>query len=179
MKTLIAAILSFGILGAVTPANSDTLINELEWEIDKSHEGLYCLAQNIYFEAQSEPLAGQFAVADVVLNRVRDERWPESICGVIKQSKISQWHLNNTGKRVPVLNQCSFSWFCDGKSDVPKNREAWKTAQTVAIQIIQSKTFRGITEGATHYHATYVKPSWTLSFQYVGQIGKHLFYRDD
>src|SRR6056300_234304 len=86
---------------------------------------LYCLAQNIYFEAKSEPLAGQYAVADVVLNRVQDTRYPNTICEVVKEGPIKEsWKTKqdpnlSDDERIfyPKKNKCQFSWYCDGKAD--------------------------------------------------------------
>lgn len=158
---------------------SDTLQNKTEWFIDESHKEINCLAKNIYFESRSDMRAGQIAVADVVLNRVKDTRWPNTICGVIYDGPISEWHYENTGKKIPIKNKCQFSWYCDGKSDEPKDINSWRNAQIIAYQIVINKNFRGITEGSTHYHAEYVSPSWKNSLQYVGQIGSHLFYREN
>jgi len=177
MKLLTALVLGAALSVTAFSATGDTLQEDVEWSIDKSHKQILCLAKNVYFEARSDMLAGQFAVADVVLNRVRDTRWPNTICEVVYQGPVSTWHLENTGKEVPVRHKCQFSWYCDGKSDDPTDRESWRNAQMVAYQLIGNKTHRGITSGSTHYHATYVSPSWSLSFQYVGQIGEHLFYR--
>lgn len=180
MKSSIFIIgMGFLALSSAFSANSDTINSNSVWLIDNSHKDIQCLAQNIYFEARSDLTAGQFAVADVVLNRVRDSRWPNTVCEVVYEGPISRWHLENTGNEVPVRHQCQFSWYCDGKSDEPKDREAWISAQTIAYQILYHDTFRGITEGATHYHATYVNPSWNLAYHRVGQIGAHIFYRAD
>ena len=138
-----------------------------------SHENepqAWCLAQNIYYEARGSSLADQAAVADVVLNRVSDNRYPNTICEVVQQGKQ---HANGQMKR----NQCQFSWYCDGKSDYPTNQEAWSKAQQTAYMMIYYQDFRGITEGATHYHADYVKPKWARGLQLVGRIGEHIFYR--
>jgi spore germination cell wall hydrolase CwlJ-like protein len=138
-----------------------------------SHENepqAWCLAQNIYYEARGSNLADQAAVADVVLNRVSDSRYPNTICEVVQQGKQ---HANGQMKR----NQCQFSWYCDGKSDYPTNQEAWSKAQQTAYMMIYYQDFRGITEGATHYHADYVKPKWARGLQIVGRIGEHIFYR--
>ena len=74
-------------------------------------------------------------------------------------------------------NKCQFSWYCDGKADTTPNSEMWRQSQAIAYQIVVLTTMRGITEGATHYHATYVDPYWASSLQMVGTIGKHVFYR--
>jgi len=134
--------------------------NEEEW----------CLAQNIYYEARGSNLADQLAVADVVLNRVQDTRYPNTICGVVKQGLK---HPNGQMKR----NQCQFSWYCDGKSDYPTDKDAWVNAQQRAYMMMVHGDFRGISEGATHYHANYVQPRWARNFDLVGRIGVHVFYR--
>jgi len=142
--------------------------------IDKQ---LKCLALNIYYEARSSNLADQAAVADVVLNRVRSADYPNTICKVVKQGKISKWQLQINGKRIPLRNRCQFSWFCDGKPDIPLDQDAWEKAKLLAVQIYKYMVFRGITEGSLFYHATYVNPFWALHYQLVGTIGKHKYYR--
>ena len=146
---------------------------------------LYCLAQNIYFEAKSEPLAGQYAVADVVLNRVQDTRYPNTICEVVREGPIREsWktrqHADLAPKEriyYPVKNRCQFSWYCDGKSDTIRDSDAWRMAQIIAYKIVHTDKMRGITEGATHYHADYVSPKWASKIQLVGSISTHIFYR--
>ena len=146
---------------------------------------LYCLAQNIYFEAKSEPLAGQYAVADVVLNRVKDIRYPNSICEVVKEGptreswKTRQHEDISPKERIyyPVKNRCQFSWYCDGKADTIRDNDAWRMAQIIAYKIVHTDKMRGITEGATHYHADYVSPKWAKQIQLVGSISTHIFYR--
>ena len=138
-----------------------------------SHENepqAWCLAQNIYYEARSSNLADQAAVADVVLNRVQDTRYPNTICEVVKQGR-----QDSNGNMI--RNQCQFSWYCDGKSDYPTNKDSWVSAQQTAYMMIYHSDFRGITEGATHYHATYVSPKWAKQKQLVGRIGNHIYYR--
>ena len=129
----------------------------------------HCLALNIYFEARSSNLADQYAVADVVLNRVDSPSYPSSICDVVKQGK----HYNG----IPIKDSCQFSWYCDGKSDIPTDTDAWNNAQLVALQILDHDTFRGISEQSTHYHAHYVHPYWANHLHLVGTIGAHKYYR--
>jgi len=130
----------------------------------------WCLAQNIYYEARGSNLADQAAVADVVLNRVQDTRYPNTICEVVKQG---QQYANGQ----MIRNRCQFSWYCDGKSDYPRDKEAWTKAQQTAYMMIYYQDYRGIAEGATHYHANYVDPEWARDLQLVGRIGVHIFYR--
>lgn len=142
-----------------------------------SDEEVYCLALNIYHEARGSTFADQVAVTDVVLNRVYDHRYPNTVCEVVHQAKISQWHLENTGRRVPVRNQCQFSWHCNGRPDEPNDHRAWRDAQYLAYNMYYYDYFRGITEGATHYHATHVSPFWAPTLQRIGQIGSHIYYK--
>ena len=135
-----------------------------------------CMALNIYYESRGSNFADQVAVADVVLNRVNDRRYPDTVCDVVHQGKQKpSW--KDKSVMVMVRNKCQFSWYCDGKADTPHMGDAWINAQTVAWRIIQFGEYRGLTEGATHYHATYVEPSWAGSLQLIGTIGKHVFYR--
>jgi N-acetylmuramoyl-L-alanine amidase len=131
---------------------------------------MWCLAQNIYYEARSSNRADRIAVADVVMNRVNDNRYPNTICDVVKQG---EQHANGKMKR----NRCQFSWYCDGKSDWPTNMDAWVEAQQIAYNMLVHSDARGITEGATHYHATYVEPNWARHYALIGRIGEHIFYR--
>ena len=140
---------------------------------------LHCLAMNIYHEARGETLAGQVAVTDVVLNRVEDRRYPNTICSVVHQAKFSKWWMKNKGKEVPLKDKCQFSWYCDGKDDTPTEGRAWSNAQTVARNMLIRGDHRGITKGSTHYHATRVDPYWarSMGMQLVSQIGEHIFYK--
>ena len=131
-----------------------------------THPQEWCMAQNIYFETRGSSLADQAAVADVVLNRVNDDRYPNSVCDVVKQGSMS-----GKGKG------CQFSWWCDGKSDWPTNKTAWLKAQELAYKVMHYDSFKGITEGSTHYHADYVNPKWASTLTIVGQIGDHIYYR--
>jgi spore germination cell wall hydrolase CwlJ-like protein len=135
----------------------------------------YCLALNIYYEARGSNFADQMAVADVVLNRVQDRRYPQTVCNVVYQGEHKpSW---KTGNPIPIRNRCQFSWYCDGKPDDPKDTDAWMAAQANAYKIMNYGEFRGLTEGATHYHAGYVNPRWASSLQLVGKIGDHVYYR--
>jgi len=150
-----------------------------------SEPDLYCLATNIYFEARAESLAGQFAVADVTLNRVNDKRYPDNVCAVVMQAKMREsWKtkqhkdlLDSEREYYPVRHKCQFSWYCDGKSDTVYDSDSWRRAQTVSYMIMVNRKYRGITEGSTHYHADYVSPKWAPELDLVGRIGTHVFYR--
>lgn len=152
---------------------------------EKSHPDEYCIALNVYYESRADNLAGKYSVADVVLNRVQDSRFPTTACNVIREGIMYESWSTKQHKDLyeeeriywPKLNRCQFSWFCDGVSDIPTNQAAWRDAQIIAYNIVQFGTFRGITEGATHYHATYVRPNWSLVYQLIGRIGQHIFYK--
>jgi N-acetylmuramoyl-L-alanine amidase len=136
------------------------------------HEEAHCLAQNVYFEARGSSLADQAAVADVAINRSLDRRYPDTICGVVRQGRQDE-HGNM------IRHQCQFSWYCDGKPDRPTDIDSWNEAMLIAWGMLERGRYRGITEGATHYHADYVNPRWTADLHLVGTIGRHIFYRWD
>ena len=171
----------------ISYAQAITLPNVVEGELytESSHPELYCLAKNIYFEAKSEPIAGQYAVADVVLNRVKDSRFPNTICEVVYEGPVREsWQTKKQpdlkdAERIyhPIRDRCQFSWWCDGKSDNIKDGDAWRKAQEIAYRLVNDYKHRGLTEGATHYHATYVNPKWAPTLDLVGRIGTHIFYR--
>lgn len=155
---------------AAVQAQEQQLLHE---ESQKQH---LCLAMNIYYESRGSNLADQAAVADVVLNRVVSTKYPNTICEVVHQGKQRpSWKDPNV--MVMVRHMCQFSWYCDGKADNPQDEDAWADAQMLAYYMIEYDQYRGISEGATHYHATYVNPSWNRNMQLVGRIGSHVFYR--
>ena len=133
---------------------------------------LMCLALNTYHEAKNQSMIGQIATAQVVMNRVADSRYPNTVCEVVKQGPKYK------GSDVPVRHKCQFSWFCDGKSDEPKrDSEAWFKAQDYARIVLSGRIALDVTEGATHYHATYVRPSWAKTKTRTTRIESHIFYR--
>ena len=105
------------------------------------------------------------AVSDVVQNRVESHRYPDTVCDVIYDGGETKRH------------KCQFSWYCDGKADTPKNSEAWERSRKFARDFYVHGMYRGITEGSTHYHASYVKPYWAPTLDRVTRIGSHIFYR--
>ena len=136
-------------------------------------EALVCIALNVYHEARDQPFIGQVAVAQVVMNRVYDDRYPNTACKVVKQGPTYSWTDG-----FPVRNRCQFSWYCDGKSDKPKDGTAWMDAMRIAHGVYYGN-LDDFVEGATHYHATYVQPEWAESKTKVVQIADHIFYRWD
>ncbi len=129
-----------------------------------------CLSLNIYFEAAIESTAGKLAVAQVTLNRVRSNRYPDTICSVVKEGR----HYNSG---LPKRDQCQFSWYCDGKHDNPRETPAWRDSQNIAKYVLSHPNLIDITDGATHYHADYIDPPrWARKKEMTLQIDTHIFY---
>jgi len=131
-------------------------------------EAVMCLTMAIYFEARGEPVEGQIAVAQVVMNRVESEEYPNTVCDVVKQGRY--W------KHVPIRHKCQFSFWCDGRPEVIANPDAWGTAFIYAGTVYMG-WLPDTTEGATHYHATSVKPRWSIPMTLTTQVNNHVFYR--
>ena len=162
MRYLTAIILSLAVIAATADVQAKSL-----GDVKKSGHSpdVHCLAQNIYHEARGEPMVGKAAVAHVVLNRAADRRWPARICSVIKQGGYKKRH------------RCQFSWWCDGRSDKPKDRAAWKESLHVA-KMIKTGAVNDPTNGALWYHALSVSPSWAKKLDRYAWIGQHIFYTD-
>lgn len=129
-----------------------------------SERELWCLATAIYFEARGESYRGQVAVAQVVMNRTKDHRYPDTICGVVFQNQHRK-------------NACQFSFACDGIPEVITERQAWNQAEDIASQFTKGQLYLTEVGDATHYHATYVRPAWAPRMEKVTQIGLHVFYK--
>ena len=124
---------------------------------------LMCLALNIYFEARSEPIQGQIAIAEVTLNRVASKHYPNDVCGVVLQE-------NSDG--------CQFSWWCDGKSDQPREHNSLRTSKALAeLMLNEGRYITVIGNQATHYHSNEVHPYWANDLHKIRRIGKHIFYK--
>lgn len=129
---------------------------------DKSTEHK-CLSQAIYYEARGESRAGQLAVAQVVMNRVKSRKYPSTVCGVVFQRQ--------------VRNVCQFSFACDGSMNKRKNKRAWRRATDMAAQVLNGDVTSSPAAKATHFHTTYVSPSWSKRLVRVAKVGTHIFYR--
>jgi hypothetical protein len=123
-----------------------------------------CLAEGIYFEARGEPEVGQAAVAQVILNRVRNPAYPDTICGVVYQDKRNR-------------HRCQFSFACDGRSEVIAEKRLWDTARQIARDVTAGLIWIPEVGDSTHYHARYVRPGWGRRMIKVDKIGAHIFYR--
>lgn len=122
-----------------------------------------CLAEALYFEARGESVRGQFAVAEVVMNRVDSTIFPDTVCGVINQG---------TGARY----QCQFTYTCDGVAETIHEQRAWTQVGKVA-RVMLNGAQRDLTKGATHYHTKHVNPRWARVYPRTATIGVHHFYR--
>ncbi len=149
-----------------TPSSLKEAIDWVTSSYSDDFEGeTRCLAQAVYFEARSEPVEGQLAVAQVVLNRVASPLWPDSICAVVFQNEHRR-------------HGCQFSFACDGLSDNPTNMKAWNRAKMVSLVALES-LWQDMTDDATHYHADYVAPYWKDHMRPTVQYGRHQFYLDE
>lgn len=133
----------------------------------------YCMTEAIYFEAGNQKAQGMFAVANVILNRVKSPDFPDTICEVVHQGPLDGTPIEK--------DRCQFSYYCDGKSDVfPKNDEPAEIAAAEFADIVAEVAMRGTVEdntnGSTYYHATYVDPFWNDVYEQVASVEEHLFY---
>ena len=130
------------------------------------------MALNMYHEAKNQSMLGQIAVGQVVMNRVEDSRFPDNVCDVVTEA------VTYKGTDKPVLHKCQFSWYCDGQKDEPDfDSKEWWDAKEYASIVLSGTIMLDVTEGATHYHATYVRPAWAKTKTKTTRIDRHIFYR--
>ena len=130
-------------------------------KIELTDTDFNCLVQAVYFEAGQEIPEGQRAVAEVILHRVQDPRFPKTVCAVIHDS-------NPRG--------CQFSWWCDGKSDATPDVDRWATSKQAVMDVLEG-AYPDPTKGALFYHARFVRPRWSRKLEKTAMIGGHIFYR--
>jgi spore germination cell wall hydrolase CwlJ-like protein len=123
-----------------------------------------CLSEAIYFEARGEPVRGQIAVAQVILNRAFSGYYPATVCGVVYQN--ADRHL-----------ACQFTFACDGIPETVHEPEAMERAKKIAAQMLDGKLWLPEVGKATHYHAYWVRPSWVREMTKMYKLGVHTFYR--
>jgi spore germination cell wall hydrolase CwlJ-like protein len=145
-------------LSGITSFTSENLVF-----VEQEESELDCLARAVYYEARSESVEGQKAVAEVVINRVRDSRFPKTICEVVYQGRYRE-----TG--------CQFTFTCDGSLHHRPSGEAWDRARAVALNVTLGFS-APVTNKATHYHTDYVNPYWKAGMVQTNVIGTHIFYR--
>jgi hypothetical protein len=122
-----------------------------------------CMTEALYFEARGETPEGQYAVAEVILNRVDNPNYPASVCEVVNQG---------TGRRYA----CQFTYTCDGLPERVTDSRAWHRLGHIA-RIMMDGAPRDLTRGATHYHADWVSPTWARVYPRTARYGAHIFYR--
>lgn len=157
--------------GAAVPRPEAQAVRQVEYDRDwldrqpRAQGGaqLECLAQALYFEARGESVKGQFAVAEVILNRVASPGFPDTVCGVVNQG---------SGKRFG----CQFTYACDGRAETIAEPKAYARVAKIARAMLDGAP-RALTDGATYYHTLNVHPSWSRKFLRTATIGAHHFYR--
>ena len=171
---------------------------EVETGTPQNTDEVYCMAQNIYFEARHESMIGKIAVAHVVMNRIKDKKWPGTVCEVVKQGPVREsWKT----KKDPTLadedrvfyprkNRCQFSWWCDGQKDIvwatymngdviESNMTAWRDSIHVALFIMNGDYTNDPTDGAVFYYNPHIaNPSWGRIYEETAMIGNHRFMKD-
>ena len=141
---------------------------EQQENLEDLNEQEKCLAEAIYFESRGEPFLGQVAVGVVIIQRVNSPKFPNNICDVVHEGK--HWKEN------PVRNKCSFSYYCDGKSETIYNEKEYLKVMNAATLVLSGIVVDNM-EDVVYYHATYVNPSWASRMIFVFQIGIHKFYK--
>lgn len=169
---LLSTILSLTLLSSICAIAyaeiRDIREEQIQAEYAEQHQ---CMSLNLYHEARSDSKLGQRAVGWVTLNRVYHSSYPNTICDVVYQA-----HLDSRGN--PIRNQCQFSWYCDGRSDTPRDLVMWETVQQTAHEIMNEYgQVEDFTEGAIMYHASYVNPYWSNSYDRTVRIDTHIFYK--
>lgn len=153
-----------------------------EEQVSQDQE-LYCMAEAIYFESGNQPFVGKMAVAEVILNRVQHIGYPDTVCKVVHQGPVKESWKTKQNPDLPDSDRiyyprkwkCQFTYYCDGKSDEITESDTWEESLNAAYLMFDGRVT--VVEGATHYHATYVKPHWASQLRKVVQIQDHVFYK--
>ncbi|KPP86663.1 MAG: Cell Wall Hydrolase [Rhodobacteraceae bacterium HLUCCO07] len=166
-KRALASLTSDQARALLDPVSNDLPLYSTDWLASqprvKGGPEWQCLAEALYFEARGETVKGQFAVAEVIMNRVDNPDYPDTICNVIGQG---------TGRK----HACQFSYTCDGKKEVINEQGAFNRVGKIAKAMVDGAP-RVLTKGATHYHTKAVNPRWARTFPRTATIGFHHFYR--
>jgi len=153
--------------GKARPSPSEIITKPEAQAVDPAGEkplndALTCLSRTIYWEARGEGTAGMEAVANVVMNRLGHEGFPDTICGVVRQGRAQ--------------GSCQFSWWCDGRSDDAEEEKSYAIAKEIARKALNRQLTDG-TGGALYYHRRGVTPSWSKKYIKTVKVGEHVFYR--
>ena len=179
--------------------SSLALSYEIETGMTQNLDEVYCMAQNVYFEARHESMIGKIAIAHVVMNRIESKDFPNTVCKVVKQRPIREsWKTRKypnlpKEERVywPRRDRCQFSWYCDGHRDmlwvtykdgtiIPQNMNAWRDSIHVALFVINGKWNMDPTDGATfYYNPNIANPSWAGKYTETAIYGNHKFMTNE
>jgi spore germination cell wall hydrolase CwlJ-like protein len=171
---------------------------EVETGVSVDEAELKCMAENIYFEGRAEPMVGKIAIGHVVMNRIQDDRFPDTICGVVHQGPVREsWKTkkdptlaDKDRKFYPIKNRCQFSWWCDGQKDIvwatymngeviESNMTAWRDSIHVALFIMNGDYSMDPTDGAVFYYNPHIaNPGWGALYEETAMIGNHRFMKD-
>ena len=147
------------------PSNHERVL----WGFEFNQDDVHCLALNIYFEARGEPIEGQYAVADVVINRTESAYHPNTICEVIF------FGLENP--RTGRIYSCAFAWTCDRMQyQEPQDLKAFRRAIRIAEEVLFDPNYTMVIPDATHFHADWMTPWWSVRMENLTSIGNHKFY---
>ena len=156
---------------------------EVETGNSFAEDELKCMAENIYFEGRAEPMMGKVAIGKVVMNRIDSDRHPNTVCGVVHEGPHREsWKTRGKDvpdedrKFFPLRNKCDFSWYCDGKPDIPEDSKTWEECLKLANMIMDEGMF-DFTHGSTHYHNDQVDPYWNKHLKKTLVIDNHIFYK--
>ena len=169
---------------------------EIETGNSVNETELKCMAENIYFEGRAEPMVGKVAIGKVVMNRIKSDRHPNDICGVVHEGPHREsWKTRGKDvkdeerKFYPIRNKCDFSWYCDGKKDIvwvsymdgtqiDANATAWRDSVNVALFVMTGE-LRDVTNGADHYYNYNISnPYWAPLMIETAVIGNHRFMKE-
>ncbi len=156
-------------LGYWIDSKSDDLASISQVRTSEPHGKLdlaaetHCMAEAVYYEARSETVSGQRAVAEVILNRVKSKHFPNTICDVVYEGSE-----RSTG--------CQFTFTCDGSMEIAPNAKSWDRSIETA-NLVMSGGHTPLTNYATHYHTLQVNPKWSKTMRMTRQVGSHVFYR--
>ncbi len=171
---------------------------EVETGVSVNEHELKCMAENIYFEGRAEPMIGKIAIGHVVMNRIEDKRFPDTICGVVHQGPVRESWKTKKDPTIakedrifyPRKNRCQFSWWCDGKKDIvwatyksgeviESNMTAWRDSIHVALFIMNGDYSNDPTHGAVFYYNPHIaNPNWGIIYNETAMIGNHRFMKD-
>jgi spore germination cell wall hydrolase CwlJ-like protein len=169
---------------------------EVETGYSVNETELKCMAENIYFEGRAESMVGKIAIGKVVMNRIKSDRHPNDICGVVHEGPHREsWKTkgkdvpDSERKFYPIRNKCDFSWYCDGRKDIvwvsymdgtiiDSNATAWRDSVNVALFVMTGQLI-DVTNGADHYYNYNISnPYWVGAMTETAVIGNHKFMKE-